>query len=126
MADRSSLEVLAADGLRGLPVSEFAAVVEECVTSTRASGDARYPALADLFESLHEWWSDHDERGGIPSPVAADIDSLIVNRLPGVLSAASAAEGYAIAADLAREVRRLMTGPDDWIRRGYLRSRPPA
>jgi hypothetical protein len=126
VAERSPLEVLASDGLRGLPVSDFGAVVEESAASARATGDARYTTLADLFGSLQEWWSDHDEMGGIPSPLAAEIDSLIVSRLPEVLRAASAAEGYAMAAGLASEVRRLMTGPNDWIKRGYLRSRPPA
>ncbi len=117
---RSLLDELARHGLEAVPAMHLAEVATECDARARVSGDARYPVLEHLFRDVLDWWSDHDERGGIPTPVASEIDSTIRQRLPVVLGADLPTDGYAAAVQLAHTLRPLLLGPEEWIARGYL------
>jgi hypothetical protein len=121
----SVLDSLANQGLAAVPASRFGEVVEECNARADESGDARYPVLGRIFEDVAEWWSEHDERGGIPSALSDQINSAIKQRLPSVLAPQLAKDGYAKALRLAEMLEELLTGPGDWLARGYLKSKGP-
>ena len=115
------LTALAQEGLQGVSVDRLEKVAEECDARARETGDARYPVLEQVLIQMSSWWG---ERGGIPTALANEADALFKAQLPDTLAAESAAEGYVRATSLAQELRGLMTGPSNWVARGYLRPPP--
>jgi hypothetical protein len=121
----SPLDDLASHGLQAIPASRFLEAAEDCAARASATGDARYPILHQVMGEVLDWWTDHDERGGIPAAVVSEINGVITQQLPIVLALEQPTDGYAAAVRLADDLRALRTGPEEWIARGYLKP-PPA
>lgn len=116
----SLLDALASGGLDAIPAERFTEVAQECHEKASETGDARYPVLEQLVLEVLDWWSDYDERGGVPRPIVDRIDRAITSELPSVLESSDSADAYGRARHLADELRDLLTGPSDWISKGYL------
>src|SRR5690348_11260855 len=106
------LRKLAEDGLHGVPVDQFPDVAAECDACARATGDARFPVIAQVLVEVFNWW---DELGGVPRRIADDINTIVVAELPPALEATTASEGYARAVNFAEAVRPRMTGTSQWL-----------
>lgn len=72
------------------------------------------------MREIENWWSGYDESGGIPAPLAAEIEQALGGHLQTVLAAGTAAEGYIAARGLTENVRQLLTGTSYWTSRGYV------
>ncbi len=117
----SLLQQLAEGGLEAVPAIYLEAVADECAHQADATGDARYVTLAIVFRETLDWWSHHDEHGGIPTPVAKGIDRVIVMQLSQVIANEDQAEAFRAVEQLADDLRAYLTGPEEWIELGYLK-----
>jgi hypothetical protein len=115
------LQKLAEGGFTAVPADHLEAVADECARQADATGDGRYVTLAIIFRETLDWWSHHDEHGGIPTPVAKGIDRVILMQLSRVLANKDQAEAFRAAERLADDLRAYLTGPEEWIELGYLK-----
>ena len=115
------LQELAEGGLEAVPALQLATVADECARQADVTGDARYSTLATTFRETFDWWTDHDERGGIPTAVANGIDRVIMMQLSRVITSDDQAEAFRAATQLANDIRAYLTGPEEWIELGYLK-----
>ncbi len=67
-------------------------------------GDGRYCILGDALQSLDDWREQHEEAGGVPTYLLAEIDSELVKWLPEIMRAKDPASGAALATVLKREI----------------------
>lgn len=83
-----------------------------------ATGDARYCSIGRMLLLIHEWWIEHDECGGVPKAVVAELEQLLGPRLVAILDAPEAGVASRLARSLREEVEARLTGPGDWLARG--------
>src|SRR4051812_40055937 len=117
MAAPGPLEELATDGLIAMPGARLKEAADDARARAGQTGDGRYVVLEWIFLGMNEWWEEH---GGVPTPIAQQIDALLTERLQAVLDAEQPRDGYSRARELASALSELQTGPSDWTARGYL------
>ena len=84
-----------------------------------ATGDGRYCILGEALGALDEWWSEHNERGGVPTALLAELQAVLASRLADVLDAPLPADGASLAALLRDEVCALLLPASAWVANGY-------
>lgn len=107
---------LATRGMAAVPPAEFASVAESCRSAMLDTGEARYAVLADMFRGLAAWWNEQ----GVPTPIAAEIDRLLMSQLGGVLDT-TGTEGMRLAELLRLDIEHNELSEDEWFRRNYVR-----
>ena len=117
--DVKSLELLAANGFSGISGDQLGDLAVWCRDYAEASGDARFSSIGEALFSLDEWWSEHDERGGIPVRLKDEIEDVLTSRLPDILSATSPSDAAPLARLLREEVQSKLIGPQEWVLEGY-------
>jgi len=123
--DIYDLRSLSKHGLRDYSASRVTDLATWCRDFAEASGDARYFSVGDALAALADWWSDHDERGGIPVQVANDLSATITRHLPDVLDAESASDGAQLARLFRFELMAQLGNVEDWIEAGYMTRHKP-
>lgn len=122
--DLSTLQNLATNGFSAVRADQLGDLAIWCRDYSEATGDARFAAVAQGLLELSEWWSEHDESGGIPVPLRDDIEAVIKNRLPDVLAAESPRDAGPLARIFREEIERHLSGPQQWIADGYVEREP--
>lgn len=95
--------------------------MEYCRAACRDTGDARYCILESTLGAILNWWDRHDESGGVPVEVVGEIERTLTSGVADVLGTTSAPDAGKKAHDLRDVVIDLLTEPDDWIRRGFVK-----
>lgn len=78
----ASLRKPASNDLRDADLRDVAAL---CWDWCEASGDGRYCSLGRTLKSIHGWWAEHDERGGVPTAVLDDLGLVLRRDLPRII-----------------------------------------
>jgi hypothetical protein len=118
--DSESLRLLSERGFEGVPGDQLYHLGVWCSEFSEASGDARYSTIGSTLIDLAEWWSEHDEYGGIPPALKNELESLLTSQLPTILGLENASEAAPLARLLREEVQSRLTGVNDWIAAGYV------
>lgn len=105
--------------------SEIGDLATWCHDWCIASGDARFCVLSEVLDDIDRWWTEHDERGGVPSALLEQIDTCLRPGLTTVLELEDAAVAAQIANDLRAEVASHLLPAREWVRRGYARQGDP-
>ena len=119
MSNIGELEQLAQGGVSAIPVNAWPEVADRVWQEGVAAGDSRYCVISVMLRTAAEWWS---QLGGVPSPLAEDVDRLLRERLPAVLEAADPAEGARRAEELQMAVAERLEPSHRWDERGYVRA----
>lgn len=93
--DQFSLRRLADDGLARFPPARLHEAAEWCWEFGAATGDARWCLLSRTLARLAAPFV--DSIGALPSELVDQIDAVLREQLPDVLSATSAVEGASLA-----------------------------
>lgn len=72
----------ARSGFAAVPPARFEEVAAECVAEAGRSGDARFAIVGEMLGDLGTWWK---ARGGVPTPLANEIEAKLRESLPVVL-----------------------------------------
>jgi hypothetical protein len=120
-----ALELLAKDGLRALPPARLPELAEVLWAEGERSGDARAFVLSRVARTLDAWWDECDEEAGqgLPSPLVDELDEVLANRIPAVLSA-EASQGLTLASALREEIGSVLQRWHNWQR--WYPDGPPA
>ena len=116
--DSSTLNRFALEGFAGLPATDLGRLVQWSRDRCSVTADARYCLLADGLHLIDNWWSRHDQSGGVPASQIDAIDDLIKSSLPAVISAPTLDEGATLARDFCATIPLLLTEPPDWLASG--------
>lgn len=109
--DLASLRRLAEDGFDGLSADRLGDLAAWCWDWSEATGDARYCSLARSFTAIDTWWSEYVT---IPRAIAAEIERVLREDLPGVLEASDPAAGAGFARLMRQRVLSLLRPPTEW------------
>jgi hypothetical protein len=110
----SRLEALADYGFGAVRPEELGGLAIECRENCENTGDGRYCILADLFSAVNDWWSEHDESGGVPEYIVRDLENVLRMHLLPVVRSDNPAEAAMLATMLRREVDSKLIGPSEW------------
>jgi len=116
--DLNSLQTLAHQGFADVKGDQLGDLAEWCRDYSEATGDARYAIIGQALSELSEWWSWHDRSGGIPFRLMSEIEETIKRRLPEILATASARDAAPLARSFRQEIKRKLSGPEDWVAGG--------
>jgi hypothetical protein len=117
--EEAKLRRLAEQGFKSVPVDQFGALARWCLNRCETTGDARFCFLHWMLQGIDEWWSDHDESGGIPVQLSQQLETVLLEELAGVLDASGSAEGSRRGARLLRRILPMLTGPNEWVELGW-------
>jgi hypothetical protein len=107
----SLLEDLARHGT-SLSSARFKKLKSDLRVEAIATGDARFYVLSVLAGDIDHWLEHHD--GGVPIDRTAQINELLLNRIPLIEAAPTPREGALLADELANEVGALLGGTGGW------------
>jgi hypothetical protein len=108
------LEALAADGFKAVRPEELGDLAAACREYCENTGDGRYCILADVLSAMDDWWSEHNESGGVPQYIVHDLEGVLGSHLLPVLRSDNLAEAAMLATMLRREIEPKLTGPSGW------------
>jgi hypothetical protein len=110
----SRLEELIAHGFEAVSGDDLGDLAAECQRNCEDTGDARYCIIANLFERIRSWWSEHSEYGGVPFKLQRDIGNTLQLHLPAILSSASPTEAALLATMLKSEIVPMLLDSGEW------------
>jgi hypothetical protein len=108
------LEALAAGGFTAVRPEELGDLAAACQERCENTGDGRYCILADVFSAIDDWWSEHNESGGVPQDIVHDLEGVLGSQLLPVLRSDNLAEAAKLATMLRREIEPKLIGPSGW------------
>jgi hypothetical protein len=118
--DLNTLQTLAYQGFVSIKGNQLGDLAVWCRDYSEATGDARYASIGQALSELFEWWSFHDESGGIPVQLMNEIEEIIKSRLSEILMTESARDAAPLARSFRQEIERKLSGPQDWVAGGYV------
>lgn len=71
-------------------------------------GDGRYCSLSRTLSTVHDWWAEHDERGGLPTSLLDGLDSVVRQDLPRVIETEDPSSGGMLARELRETIAQLI------------------
>jgi hypothetical protein len=110
----AALDMLLGQGLVELSPEQMAALLAECKRRCEQEGDARYCILHDTLARVDAWRDEHDEAGGVPAALLADIGGRIAAKLPTVISEPIPAVAAQFATALRDEVYTQLLSSSEW------------
>lgn len=94
---------LAELGLADLPPSQLGSVAESSWEWCEATGDGRYCLIWQILTMVDDWFGDPGE-GAMANNFFMRLDAILRRELPGVIDAATAQVGCALAATMRDEL----------------------
>jgi hypothetical protein len=116
---------LRAGRLTGLSPTDAAKLASELRRTCLETGDARFCILRELVDRVAEWRTEHEEAGGVPGELLAEIDAALEAAVPAILDEGLSARASILAHELVERASLLLGGPSDWVRRGQASRHEP-
>jgi hypothetical protein len=102
--DTSTLELVASSGISAVGLDRLSGLADYCKDWCVITGDARFCLLSDLFGYADGRVDDQ----GLPSAMLAELDLLLKEQLPPILTASESGFAASLARELGREVATLL------------------